>query len=82
MIACGTNSCPVSLYTLGPVRLITNGIVGAGFVRVPYPRKYDMPPSKNLEGDDEHSEIYSMSITHQLHCLVSDHLNIVSRSFC
>ncbi|PBP19029.1 hypothetical protein BUE80_DR010087 [Diplocarpon rosae] len=42
---------------------------GAGFVRVPYPRRFDMPPSKSIENDPEDGEIYSLSITHQLHCL-------------
>jgi hypothetical protein len=32
-----------------------------------------MPPSKIIEGDHELAEIYSMSMTHQLHCLVTVH---------
>ncbi|KAH8820924.1 hypothetical protein F5884DRAFT_66995 [Xylogone sp. PMI_703] len=43
--------------------------IGAGFVRVPNPRQYDMPQSKPLLGDSEDAEIYSVSMTHQLHCL-------------
>jgi len=43
--------------------------LGSGLVRVPHPHKYDMPPSKKIENDPEDAEIYSMSITHQLHCL-------------
>jgi hypothetical protein len=43
--------------------------VGAGFVRVPHPRKYAMPRSKKIENDPEDAELYSVSMTHQLHCL-------------
>jgi len=43
--------------------------LGSGFVRVPYPRRFDMPQSKSIEDDPEEGEIYSLSITHQLHCL-------------
>ncbi|KAL2071628.1 hypothetical protein VTL71DRAFT_12863 [Oculimacula yallundae] len=43
--------------------------IGAGFVRVPYPRRFDMPESKSIEDDSEEGEVYSLSITHQLHCL-------------
>ncbi|CZT05096.1 uncharacterized protein RAG0_11329 [Rhynchosporium agropyri] len=43
--------------------------IGAGFVRVPHPRRFDMPESKSIEGDPEEGEVYSLSITHQLHCL-------------
>jgi len=43
--------------------------LGAGFLRVPFPRMYDMPSSKLIPGDYQLAEIYSMSITHQLHCL-------------
>ncbi|KAL1859076.1 hypothetical protein VTK73DRAFT_7595 [Phialemonium thermophilum] len=42
---------------------------GSGFIRVPYPRRYDMPDSEPIEGDPEQAEIYSLSVTHQLHCL-------------
>ena len=41
--------------------------VGAGYMRVPNPRIYDMPPSR--PGDEEGTEIYATSISHQLHCL-------------
>jgi len=43
--------------------------IGAGFVRVPNPRQYDMPASKPMLDDPEDAEIYSISMTHQLHCL-------------
>ncbi|TVY21484.1 Oxidase ustYa [Lachnellula arida] len=43
--------------------------LGSGFLRVPHPRKYAMPRSKKVEGDIEEAEIYSVSMTHQLHCL-------------
>ncbi|TVY80492.1 Oxidase ustYa [Lachnellula suecica] len=43
--------------------------LGSGFLRVPYPRKYAMPRSKRIEDDAEEAEIYSVSMTHQLHCL-------------
>jgi hypothetical protein len=51
-------------------QLILN-IVGAGFIRVPNPRRFDMPASEPIDIDDENAETYSLSITHQLHCLVS-----------
>jgi hypothetical protein len=53
-------------------------IVGSGFVRVPHPRKYDMPKSKPITEDEEDAEIYSISITHQLHCLVGISLPTVT----
>ncbi|KAK3386735.1 hypothetical protein B0H63DRAFT_468298 [Podospora didyma] len=43
--------------------------VGSGFVRVPYPRRFDMPASEPIPDDIEEGEIYSLSVTHQLHCL-------------
>lgn len=43
--------------------------IGSGFVRVPNPRRYDMPESKAIEDDPEEAEIYSVSVLHQLHCL-------------
>ncbi|KUI54282.1 hypothetical protein VP1G_01565 [Cytospora mali] len=43
--------------------------LGSGFVRVPYPRRFDMPASKAIEDDPEEAEIYSLSALHQLHCL-------------
>jgi pyridoxal biosynthesis lyase PdxS len=45
-------------------------VVGSGFLRVPNPRKYATPRSKKVENDTEEAEIYSVSMTHQLHCLV------------
>ncbi|POS81183.1 hypothetical protein DHEL01_v200394 [Diaporthe helianthi] len=43
--------------------------IGSGFVRVPFPRRFDMPASKAIEDDPEEAEIYSLSALHQLHCL-------------
>ncbi|KAG4429570.1 hypothetical protein IFR05_014945 [Cadophora sp. M221] len=43
--------------------------IGSGFIRVPYPRRFDMPQSKSIENDPEEGEVYSLSIMHQLHCL-------------
>ncbi|KAN0108455.1 protein of unknown function (DUF3328) domain containing protein [Hyaloscypha variabilis] len=43
--------------------------LGSGFVRVPWPRRFDMPQSKAIPEDPEEGEVYSLSITHQLHCL-------------
>ena len=57
----------VELY-MGHV--ITGNAVGSGFLRVPHPRRYAMPRSKKVENDIEEAEIYSVSMTHQLHCLV------------
>lgn len=34
-----------------------------------------MPRSKKVEGDKEDAEIYSVSMAHQLHCLVGVSLN-------
>jgi hypothetical protein len=44
-------------------------LVGAGFIRVPHPRLYNLPPSQIIKGDPEKAELYSLSVTHQLHCL-------------
>jgi hypothetical protein len=44
-------------------------IVGAGFIRVPYPRKLSLPPSEPIPNDTEEGEVYSLSVAHQLHCL-------------
>ncbi|KAH8685892.1 hypothetical protein BGZ60DRAFT_103371 [Tricladium varicosporioides] len=43
--------------------------LGAGFLNVPHPREYAMPRSKTIEDDPQQGEIYSVSMTHQLHCL-------------
>ncbi|KAK7708892.1 hypothetical protein SLS64_006372 [Diaporthe eres] len=43
--------------------------IGSGFVRVPHPRRFDMPASKTIEDDPDEAEIYSLSALHQLHCL-------------
>lgn len=37
---------------------------------MPNPRLYALPRSKKIEGDGEEAEIYSVSMTHSLHCLV------------
>ncbi|KAH6675052.1 hypothetical protein B0J14DRAFT_27498 [Halenospora varia] len=51
-----------------------NGMIpnGAGYVKVPYPRRYDMEKSVpyGVNGEDEkESEVYQASVVHQLHCL-------------
>ncbi|KAH8793583.1 hypothetical protein F5882DRAFT_59076 [Hyaloscypha sp. PMI_1271] len=43
--------------------------LGSGFVRVPWPRRFDIPKSKAVPEDPEEAEVYSLSVTHQLHCL-------------
>ncbi|KAK3348677.1 hypothetical protein B0T25DRAFT_457724, partial [Lasiosphaeria hispida] len=43
--------------------------IGAGFVRVPHPRRVGLPPSEPIPNDTEQGEMYSLSVTHQLHCL-------------
>jgi len=48
---------------------VDGNTVGSGFLRVPHPRKYALPRSKKIENDTEEAEIYSVSMTHQLHCL-------------
>lgn len=45
-------------------------------MRVPHPRLYAMPRSKKIENDTEEAEIYSVSMTHQLHCLVGSFLSL------
>lgn len=52
------------------IHVLTDNQVGSGFVRVPYPRRFDMPASKPIDDDPEKAEIYSLSALHQLHCLV------------
>ncbi len=42
---------------------------GGGALRIPHPRRFDMPPSALLANDSEASEAYATSVTHQLHCL-------------
>jgi len=44
---------------------------GAGFIQVPHPREYGLPGSEPVPEDSQEAEIYSLSATHQLHCLVS-----------
>jgi hypothetical protein len=61
-----TSSLPFPL----PLPHLTISItVGAGFIRVPHPRLYNLPPSQIIKGDPEEAELYSLSVTHQLHCL-------------
>jgi hypothetical protein len=36
-----------------------------------------MPRSKKVENDTEEGEIYSVSMTHQLHCLVESVLSVL-----
>ncbi|KAK4448437.1 hypothetical protein QBC34DRAFT_407430 [Podospora aff. communis PSN243] len=43
--------------------------VGAGFIRVPHPRQFGLPPSQPIANHTEEAELYSLSVTHQLHCL-------------
>ncbi|KAE9364268.1 hypothetical protein N431DRAFT_473864 [Stipitochalara longipes BDJ] len=43
--------------------------LGAGYLRVPNPRQYELPPSYPLNDTKEHSEVYQASVIHQLHCL-------------
>ncbi len=45
-------------------------VAGSGFIRIPYPRRFNMPASEPVKDDAEKGEIYSLSVTHQLHCLV------------
>jgi hypothetical protein len=45
-------------------------VAGSGFLRVPYPRRFDMPASEPIQDDPEQGEVYSLSVAHQLHCLV------------
>lgn len=50
--------------------LLMATVVGADSLRVPYPRNMICHQARFVQGDLEFAEIYSMSITHQLHCLV------------
>ncbi|KFY92258.1 hypothetical protein V498_05078 [Pseudogymnoascus sp. VKM F-4517 (FW-2822)] len=43
---------------------------GKGFLRVPNARLYDLPPSKLSGNGTDGAEEFSVSLTHQLHCLV------------
>ncbi|KAF2094586.1 hypothetical protein NA57DRAFT_80387 [Rhizodiscina lignyota] len=52
--------------------------LGAGYVRVPYPRQHNLPKSvlwdrsnESEINDPERSEIYQASLIHQLHCLAT-----------
>jgi hypothetical protein len=58
-----------SLLLLPLPKVLILSEVGSGFVRVPWPRRFDMPPSKAVPKDPEEAEVYSLSVTHQLHCL-------------
>ncbi|MCJ1301985.1 hypothetical protein MMC08_004786, partial [Hypocenomyce scalaris] len=49
-----------------------NGLVpiGAGYIRVPNPRQFNLPPSEALEDDGSgYAEMYQASVVHQLHCM-------------
>lgn len=59
-----------SLKVIASAPPLTTAQVGSGFVRVPHPRRFDMPASKTIEDDPDEAEIYSLSALHQLHCLV------------
>jgi hypothetical protein len=62
--------------------ILIDAQVGAGFLRVPFPRTSGLPPSKPIPNDHEFAEIYSISITHQLHCLVGKRvLSIAKREY-
>ena len=43
--------------------------IGNGHIRVPYPDRYDIPPSRQIGDDGEEAWAYALSDTHQLHCL-------------
>jgi len=43
--------------------------LGAGYIRIPSPRRFDMPSSLPIEDDPENAEVYAVSVAHQLHCL-------------
>src|ERR1700712_1319710 len=61
-----------SCHSISPSQKISNinaCSVGSGFVRVPWPRRFDMPQSKAIPEDPDEAEVYSLSVTHQLHCL-------------
>jgi hypothetical protein len=45
-------------------------VVGAGYLRVPQPRKYGLRPSVMMEDDPDGAEVYQTSFIHQVHCLV------------
>jgi len=64
-----TSSHPLSSLPFPSPDCIFLLLVGAGFIRVPHPRLYDLPPSQIIKGDPEEAELYSLSVTHQLHCL-------------
>ena len=58
-------------------RILIDTKVGSGFLRVPFPRVYDLSPNKPILDDHEFAEIYSVSMTHQLHCLVRELYRII-----
>ncbi|KAL2062558.1 hypothetical protein VTL71DRAFT_6824 [Oculimacula yallundae] len=44
--------------------------IGAGYVRVPNPRQFNLPPSEVLEDNGPgYAELYQASVVHQLHCM-------------
>jgi hypothetical protein len=44
--------------------------VGAGYLRVPNPQRYNVLSSRPIIDDSEHAQIYQASIVHQMHCIV------------
>ncbi|EPE31229.1 hypothetical protein GLAREA_12532 [Glarea lozoyensis ATCC 20868] len=42
--------------------------LGAGYLRVPNPQQYDLPPTFILNNTDQ-TNVYQASVIHQLHCL-------------
>ena len=46
--------------------------VGNGYIRVQNPRQYDLTNGRPSRAEPDGTEVYAVSITHQLHCLVSE----------
>ncbi|MCJ1377068.1 hypothetical protein MMC17_000158 [Xylographa soralifera] len=42
---------------------------GAGYFKVPYPRRQGLPVSKPVTNSTKSEEVYILSVAHQLHCL-------------
>lgn len=59
--------------------VIDRRVVGAGYLRVPHPRQYDLAPSRRIEDDVEQAEIFQVSVIHQLHCMVRGHVSLSRR---
>ncbi|PYI28111.1 hypothetical protein BP00DRAFT_273046 [Aspergillus indologenus CBS 114.80] len=43
--------------------------LGEGYLRIPHPRRFDIPPSSPILNDPDAAELYMVSSVHQLHCL-------------